>query len=481
MYQYRLEVSNGLGVSASTSTWQPVSFFASPDQPAVDAVTVMVPRAWKSEIFTVDCDWANKNVFERPCGWVGARSTEQVNAALAKAKANGGGVVHLPRGQYYVDGPLVVPDGTVLRGEAQHLVSVYFREDNPDTSPKPGYIHANNSAAAWAVTDLTVYVTHHYYSVFYVEPTCGDWTLQRVRVRAVAWAFLGDADKGANGRGYRLTNFSRGDVGEVVYLDGTNNYKILDNDLLGTGIIIHTGGHGLNHGGAATNGIVARNTIWNSNAAHWFDDIKQVIFEHNTIRPSGAELSWGNNIDNYSNGFCQHVFHAYNLFQHVWAGDREMMTFDPVLGSFFGHVSSATTDKKAADSSILRLSKAPGGTGSASSAILGGMVSVLSGTGSGQYRRVQKVIDGSTIQLDQPFTTPLDDSSLVQVGPFKGRFVFLANRYMDGGAFQLYANAADVVVAHHRFARMEGLLSWGRAGGGAVYAPNLRVQFVDNV
>eukprot|EP01043_Picozoa_sp_COSAG02_P030602 COSAG02_NODE_1962_length_10253_cov_6.942294_2_plen_121_part_00 len=44
-----------------------------------------------------------------------------------------------------------------------------------------------------------------------------------------------------------------------------------------------------------------------------------------------------------------------------------------------------------------------------------------------------------------------------------------------------YANAADVIVSRHKFARAEGLLSWGRAGGGHVYAPNMRVQFVDNV
>ena len=93
-------------------------------------------------------------------------------------------------------------------------------------------------------------------------------------------------------------------------------------------------GHGFNNGGSAKNGIVAHNKLYNANAAHWFDDIKQVIppvpfftrfdhlspiftpffplfaqviFEHNTIEPGGAELSWGNNIDNYSGGYCQHV------------------------------------------------------------------------------------------------------------------------------------------------------------------------------
>ena len=80
----------------------------------------------------------------------------------------------------------------------------------------------------------------------------------------------------------------------------------------------------------------------------------QVIFEHNTIEPGGAELSWGNNIDNYSGGYCQHVCewaaslslrrclrltrlwlpdHAHNTFKNVWAGDREVMTFDPGTGS----------------------------------------------------------------------------------------------------------------------------------------------------
>ena len=54
---------------------------------------------------------------------------------------------------------------------------------------------------------------------------------------------------------------------------------------------------------------------------------------------------------------------------------------------------------------------------------------------------------------------------MLQVGPFKGEIIFHRNRYEDGGAFQLYANAADIIVSQHRFARTEGLLSWGRFNG----------------
>lgn len=212
----------------------------------------------------------------------------------------------------------------------------------------------------------------------------------------------------------------------------------------------------------------------------------QAIFEYNTIRPGGTELSWGNNLDNYSPGYCQHVYHAHNHFQNVWAGDRELMTTDPVYGDYFGPVGSV-------HGTTLTLSAA--GEGHANGANVGGAVSVLeyvcalleshhapmlrsppsvapfsgtlsshplictpsllprSGTGAGQYRRISKVLDKSTVVLDQPFVTPLDPSSRVQLGPFKGRFIFYANRYEDGGAFQLYANNADVVVAKHRFAR----------------------------
>ena len=106
-----------------------------------------------------------------------------------------------------------------------------------------------------------------------------------------------------------------------------------------------------------------------ANAAHWFDDIKQVIFEHNTIRPGGAEMSWGNNIDNYSGGYCQHVYHAHNHFQNVWAGDREVMTFDPVMGDYFGGATCTGT--------TCTLSTT--GDGSANKGSMGGMVSVLAG------------------------------------------------------------------------------------------------------
>ena len=294
--QYRAEISNGL-VSPSKGEWFPLDMFIGSDSSypvglghtgRLSTVTISKARVWPTKVFTVDCEW-HKPIFERPCGWVGARDTGQLDAALAQAKAAGGGIVYLPRGQYYIDGPIIVPPNTRLRGAGQDLVAIYFREQQPWEAPVPGYIHANNSASAWAVEDLAIYVSSFYHSVVHVGPSTIDFSLQRVRVRAAAYAMLDDRSCGttcgANSRGnniscldntcpqnkHRFANFSHMSSGEVVMLAGNSGYQITDCDLLGTAIIIHTGTHGASSGSPARYGYIARNVLWNANAGHWFE------------------------------------------------------------------------------------------------------------------------------------------------------------------------------------------------------------------
>ena len=294
--EYKAEISNGL-VSPSKGEWFPLDMFIGSDSSypvglgnsgRLTTVTISKARVWPTKVFTVDCDW-HKPIFERPCGWVGARDTGQLDAALAQAKAAGGGIVYLPRGQYYVDGPVIVPPNTRLQGAGQDLVAMYFREQQPWDAPMPGYIHENNSASAWAVEDLSIYISSFYHSVVHVGPSTIDFRLQRVRVRAAAYAMLDDRSCsttcGSNSRGnniscldntcpankHRFANFSHMSSGEVVMLAGNSGYQITDCDLLGTAIIIHTGTHGASSGSPARYGYIARNVLWNANAGHWFE------------------------------------------------------------------------------------------------------------------------------------------------------------------------------------------------------------------
>jgi hypothetical protein len=80
---YKAELSSG-AASKSAGEWFALNMFESPAMAAVSHVTIEAPRVWKSDVFTVDCEWS-KPIFERPCGWVGARSSKQVDDALCVA------------------------------------------------------------------------------------------------------------------------------------------------------------------------------------------------------------------------------------------------------------------------------------------------------------------------------------------------------------------------------------------------------------
>ena len=38
----------------------------------------------------------------------------------------------------------------------------------------------------------------------------------------------------------------------------------------------------------------------------------------------------------YARGYAQHLFFAHNDYRQVWTGDREILTLDPLFGSFTG-------------------------------------------------------------------------------------------------------------------------------------------------
>ena len=71
--------------------------------------------------------------------------------------------------------------------------------------------------------------------------------------------------------------------------------------------------------------------------------------------------------------------------------------------------------------------------------------------------------------------------SVLQTGPFRGKTIFLGNRYEDGGALQLYGNAHDWIISHQHMVRTGGILSWGRGFKAPSFCPNIRIQISDCV
>ena len=131
------------------------------------------------------------------------------------------------------------------------------------------------------------------------------------------------------------------------------------------------------------------------------------------------------------------------------------MTFDAVSGTYLGPAVSV-------DAKGTTIALSASGGDADGNVNLGGAVTILAGAGAGQVRRVVAVPDASHVTVDRPFATPLDATSRVSVGAYKGQIIFHKNDYKDCGAFQTYGTAQDVVVSEHTFERAEALSSWGR-------------------
>ena len=166
------------------AVYTPLCTFIDPATPCLTTLNVSHPIVWSSTRFVVNATQPGP----------GRDATKAVQDAIAKATANGGGVVYFPRGQYFVRGPLVVSPGTILRGESRELVAIYFGEDNQATAP-PAYV-TSTVPGPWGAEDLTFYVTAYANNVVQFKPGTHDAFLRRTRIRFNSYFCL-EPDQGA--------------------------------------------------------------------------------------------------------------------------------------------------------------------------------------------------------------------------------------------------------------------------------------------
>lgn len=246
----------------------------------------------------------------------------------------------------YVDGPLLLPDGVLLKGAGMALTALYFAEDNKSTAPpsliatappvnassvlppsssltppptnttRPTGINAgrndfhardavSNSGSSdvgprFGVEDLCIYVLSYYRNVIDVSVDTVGVRVRRVRIRANAFHCQSRSSEGGPGGGRAVNwTFMGGGANPLVWIHG-RNFEFTDCDLWGTWSIFHSSGPV-----GARFGLIARNEIHNGGACHWFDNAREVIFERNTCTGNNP-MAMGNNIDSYRGG-CVHV------------------------------------------------------------------------------------------------------------------------------------------------------------------------------
>lgn len=423
---YALFVHNGLGGDAG---WRPAG-----------TLNVRSPVAWKTDVFNIK-DF-------------GPNPDDALLAALAKAKANGGGVVFLPRGRYQVKSILTIPPNTVLKGEATELVSLYW----PDFDKPPVHLVTGGD---FGIESLSLYCQNHRHVIGQSTDSTRVF-LHKVRIRANCYFMIQEVGKD---RLNRHAPASHQECGAAVILRG-KNFEVTDCDIYASNYALWI----MN----AKTGLVARNQIRYGGRGYSMENTERLIFEDNVIAGNNL-VAMGNDITTFGGSYCRHIYYAHNRVQQVFGADREMMTLDGGGGAYFGTLASVSGTKL----TLATQPKFRDYTPKPHTDWTGASVQILDGKGAGQYRFVT-ANNGQEWQVDRPWTIEPDASSRISIAPFRGRNLFIGNTFEDGGAVQLYGAAHDSILAENKGSRMDGFLVWGLNPHGWGPQPSWFCQFLDN-
>ncbi|OGV76470.1 MAG: hypothetical protein A3K19_32210 [Lentisphaerae bacterium RIFOXYB12_FULL_65_16] len=416
------------------------------------------PAAWSDAVDVVvesTTAWPDKtfNVLDAGADSSGASdSTAAIATALDQAKANGGGVVLLPRGRYRITETLTIPRQTVLRGESREVTCLFW----PDFETPPEALVTG--ADTFGVEELTLYASTHKNIIAADQrgPEAGHVFLRKLRIRGDA--YRGHLKPEDVDRIFTTSMKWSTGGGDSIRLGGPH-IEITDCDVYGTGRALYLS--------RVCGGRVANNTFYNGRWG-WYciAGSNGLVVEDNSI--IGADLmSTGGGLNCLDGSAAsERIYFARNRFSLMHGWDREAMTSDAGGEMFYGKI-------VAAEGTTLTLPKEVG----KGRDWRGAAVFVLDGKGAGQYRRVASY-EGSKVEIDRPWAVPPDSSSEVGMTMFQGQYLIVYNEFADTGAMQFYGTSIDCFVTGNKGARMQGFHAWALWYHG--YQPSWYCQLTDN-
>ncbi len=439
--EYTVNVHNGLGGNAA---WGKAG-----------TLQVESPATWPTATFSV-LEPYGKDAVQQMRKTLNKYSpvpdrTAGIQAALKKARQNGGGIVYFPAGRYGIKGDLDVPPRTVLKGEGMGLVVLWWGtgrfnldggseeglEAGKERAKMPGtLIHGSE----FGLEEMSLYLPLAYETAI----SGGErFRMRKVRVRV-------DHHWAMDGR--------KRPEGLVAYLG--NNAEVTDCDILAKGTGLVPGRYCL----------ISRNRIMAGKTNCTLGGSEQAIVEDNhfvSLYPTAYENIAGSG---------RNIYFARNLQEsfHVHQADYSF-TFDAGDGAYFGKLAAVhgTQLALAEDPSYPNWAAEKSGLWRKS------IVVISDGRGAGQWRRVVSN-HGRQWEIDRPFDCPPDGTSLVTIVPMNGRVLVIGNRFEDANWVNAsYGTAIDVIFAENRLYRCAQLLNYGCQTDQA-FQPSWYVQFLDN-
>lgn len=407
---------------------------------------------WKNDRFDVTSFGAIPND--------GLDDTLALQAALAQAATNGGGVVYLPRGRFQCNGTLQIPERTLFRGESREATELYW----PDCDEPPENLIEGTSA--FGIEDLFIHSGKYRNGIVcknesagkhelaggtrLADATAHDITLRRVRLKLIIDQYLikntAEYERRAYLRGTGLVirdaRFVRVEDCDIYCSKegSTTLYFVLEAEHL------HIANCRINGSGWAVVGG------------------DKVIFENNdaynctySIAPVCRNLYWGNN-------------RQHDLFTN----NRESITHDGARTAFRGLVPAQCDGTRVALNFGGEKPDYRYGPGY----WVGQNVQIVEGRGAGQTRTVTSLTN-NLVTIDRPWSIRPDASSRFVVAAERQHLLYIDNTTEDSSiAIQLYGGLTDGVLARNRCARSGGFLGFGMDYHGII--PLWFVQYLDN-
>jgi hypothetical protein len=377
--------------------------------------------------------------------------TAEVLAALAKAKAAGGGIVYFPAGRYHLGVPLSLPPHTVLKGEGMGLVTLWWGNGtfNLDGGGDKGLAKEAEaeppgsmiSGPSFAIEAMSIYLPLAHRTGI---DGSGEVRLHQVRVRVDhLWAL--DGNKRPEGLVARLGH----------------NFEVSDCDIIAKGEALAPGEYG----------VISRNRVFAGKATCPMGNGRALIVEDNQFTSTYPTA--------YENiaGVGQDLYYARNRHEALSAHQADFsFTFDAGGSAYHG----ALTAVDGATVTLAGDPQFPNWANEKSGLWKKAVVCVVSGKGSSQWRNV-RTFSGRSWTLSEPFAVTPDKDSLVTIVPLCGRALIVGNRFEDANWVNAgYGCALDVIYAGNQLVRCAEMLDYGLASPEALL-PNFNVQCFDNV
>lgn len=371
-----------------------------------------------------------------------AGDTQALRAALAAAGQSGGGIVHLPRGRYQIQGTLEIPPFTLLQGESLELSQLYW----PDVQKPPAALIKGSHD--FGVEDLFITSGNYLNGIVsgrLADPASGRVVIRRVRMRLLRDQYVSAEE--------RLRRHSL--PGHALDLEG-EFVRVTDCDIV-------TSGRGGSFALRVRYGQITGNRF--INGGNSISGSENLIFENNTATGGGVSAT-------PAPLYQRNIYFANNRLERNFAHDREAMTLDGGAHTYRGTVTNV------AGTLLVLADESMAWRNGADHWINGGIM-VLAGRGAGQLRRIRH-IDGRTVEVDRPWTIEPDDSSLIAISYFRERHLFVGNRSEDATiALQLYGSLIEGIVAGNTSARAGGFHNFGMWKGGGP-EPSWYIQYFDD-